>query len=102
MISCALLSTPAKPAPPEDVAHVLVVPEVKGPTGLLPGAGTGGGGISPRSAVARCHGFCSTPCQQAKTRRPPAPSMPRMARNATRGSSKNITPNWLTARSKGA
>ncbi len=97
-----MLSTIAEPGPTQDVADVLVVPEAERADRALARRRQRGGGTKGRSAVPVCHGFCSTPCQQAKTRRPPGRSPARMAPNAASGSSKNITPSWLTARSKGS
>ena len=72
--STSVLSTALNPAPPSTSRAYSSSPRLNGPTGLLPGAGSCGGGTNGRSAVPVCHGFCSTPCQQAKTRRPPARS----------------------------
>ena len=102
VISNSVLATSANPAPPRTSRAYSSSPRQNGPTGLLPGGGVRGGGTKGRSAVPVCHGLRSTPCQQAKTKRPPGPSRPRMAPKAAVGSSKNITPSWLTARSKGS
>ncbi len=58
-------------------------------------------GAATAARRATYQGLRSTSCQQANTRRPPGIRWRRMAPNAAVGSSKNMTPNWLTARSKG-
>ena len=49
-----------------------------------------------------CQVLRSASCQQAKTNRPPGRRCSRRLENAAIGSSKNITPNWLTMASKGS
>ena len=101
LVSYAVEDTAAKPAPSRISATYSASPKANGPTGLFPGGGVGGRGSMGRSAVPMCQGLRSTPCQQAKTTRPPPTSRPRMRSKAAVGSSKNMTPNWLTTRSNG-
>ena len=52
-------------------------------------------------AGAKNHGFLAGSCQQEKTIRPPTLKWALTLLNAVCGSSKNMTPNWLSTKSNG-
>ena len=91
----------AEPRAAEDVVHVLVVPEAEGTHRALTRSREPWRRDEGRRAVPVCHGLCSTPCQQAKTKRPPGRSPARMAPKAASGSSKNITPELADGKVEG-
>ena len=78
----------------EELAHVLVVARANGTDRALARGGTGGGGQRGAAVPSDVPRVRSTPCQQAKTNRPPGTRARRIAAKAAVGSSKNITPNW--------
>jgi hypothetical protein len=51
------------------------------------------------AATTVSHSFAGRPCQLTNTSRPPGASERRKFENAATGSSKNMSPNWLTTRS---
>src|ERR671910_287274 len=64
------------------------------------GAGTGDPSRPSARSIATDHSLCSCSCQTIITRRPAGRSATAMLANAAMGSSKNIVPNRLMARSK--
>src|SRR5579875_1213843 len=94
-------STSRKPARPKSETTRVASARAKGPVGDLPGAGGGGGGRRGSRAAGRYHGLACTGCQQTKASRPSARRWRATFAKAVCGSSKNITPNWLSAASNG-
>ena len=103
VISCTHAFDLGKARPAQDVPHVLVVPEGERADRALPRGREPA--VAGRAPAARWRGATGSSRPPASRRRRidrPGRSRVRMAPNAASGSSKNMTPSWLTTRSKGS